>query len=194
MRQCLDAGKCRRGQARPATADEIEACHTGMLRRVVEATATPEVSGIVNFTPDTYTNRHTSLAARCVPSVTPAAGSISSCMSLTPSCRSSVWHGTFFNSRCNACTHALADTRSNTQPRPVSGSLAAGASVDAAVAVATGQARCAAAIVRPPGHHAESGMAMGFCFYNNAAVAARAAQAAGAERVLVLDWVSLLAL
>jgi acetoin utilization deacetylase AcuC-like enzyme len=68
-------------------------------------------------------------------------------------------------------------------------SLAAGASVDAAVAVATGQARCAAAIVRPPGHHAESGMAMGFCFYNNAAVAARAAQAAGAERVLVLDWV-----
>lgn len=57
------------------------------------------------------------------------------------------------------------------------------------MAVATGQARCAAAIVRPPGHHAESGMAMGFCFYNNAAVAARAAQAAGAERVLVLDWV-----
>lgn len=58
------------------------------------------------------------------------------------------------------------------------------------MAVATGQARSAAAIVRPPGHHAESGMAMGFCFYNNAAIAARAARAAGAERVLVLDWVS----
>ena len=71
-------------------------------------------------------------------------------------------------------------------------SLAAGASVDAAVAVATGQARSAAAIVRPPGHHAESGMAMGFCFYNNAAVAARAARAAGAARVLILDWVRLL--
>lgn len=38
------------------------------------------------------------------------------------------------------------------------------------------------------GHHAESGMAMGFCFFNNAAVAARAAQAAGAGRVLILDW------
>ena len=36
-----------------------------MLRRVVEATAVPETSGIVNFTPDTYTNRHTSLCARC---------------------------------------------------------------------------------------------------------------------------------
>lgn len=38
------------------------------------------------------------------------------------------------------------------------------------------------------GHHAESGMAMGFCFFNNAAVAARAAQAAGAQRVIILDW------
>ncbi len=38
------------------------------------------------------------------------------------------------------------------------------------------------------GHHAESGMAMGFCFFNNAAVAARAAQAAGARRVIILDW------
>lgn len=61
--------------------------------------------------------------------------------------------------------------------------------MDAAVAVAAGRARSAAAIVRPPGHHAESGMAMGFCFYNNAAIAARAARAAGAARVLILDWV-----
>ncbi len=45
-----------------------------------------------------------------------------------------------------------------------------------------------AAIVRPPGHHAEGGMAMGFCYFNNAGLAARAAQAAGARRVLVLDW------
>jgi len=55
--------------------------------------------------------------------------------------------------------------------------------------VATGAARNGAAIVRPPGHHAESGMAMGFCFYNNAAIAAKAARAAGAPRVLILDWV-----
>ncbi len=45
-----------------------------------------------------------------------------------------------------------------------------------------------AAIVRPPGHHAESGVAMGFCYFNNAGLAARAAQAAGARRVLILDW------
>lgn len=45
-----------------------------------------------------------------------------------------------------------------------------------------------AAIVRPPGHHAESNMAMGFCFFNNAAIAARAAQKAGARKVVVLDW------
>lgn len=31
-------------------------------------------------------------------------------------------------------------------------------------------------------------MAMGFCFFNNAAVAARAAQAAGSKRIIILDW------
>lgn len=66
--------------------------------------------------------------------------------------------------------------------------LSAGACVDVAVAVATGQAPSGAAICRPPGHHAESNTAMGFCFYNNAAVATRAAQAVGAERVLIFDW------
>ena len=38
------------------------------------------------------------------------------------------------------------------------------------------EAATGAAIVRPPGHHAESNTAMGFCFFNNAAIAARAAQ------------------
>ena len=55
-------------------------------------------------------------------------------------------------------------------------SLAAGSAAAVAIAVARGEARCGAAIVRPPGHHAESNTAMGFCFFNNAAVAARAAQ------------------
>ncbi|GAB4821315.1 hypothetical protein N2152v2_008361 [Parachlorella kessleri] len=66
--------------------------------------------------------------------------------------------------------------------------LSAGACVDVAVAVARGEAASGVAIVRPPGHHAESNTAMGFCFFNNAGIAARAAQAAGAGRVLIVDW------
>ncbi len=43
--------------------------------------------------------------------------------------------------------------------------------------------------LRPPGHHAEAGQAMGFCLFNSAAVAARhAIEARGLERVLICDW------
>ena len=67
--------------------------------------------------------------------------------------------------------------------------LAAGACADLALRVARGDARAGFAAVRPPGHHAEGDHAMGFCLFNNAAIAARAVQReAGVERVLILDW------
>lgn len=53
----------------------------------------------------------------------------------------------------------------------------------------SGQVDSAFAIVRPPGHHAEPSDYMGFCFFNNVAVAAHAALKHPAiQRVLVLDW------
>lgn len=67
--------------------------------------------------------------------------------------------------------------------------LAAGAALDAVTAVAAGPARRAFALVRPPGHHAEASQAMGFCLFNNVAIAAAHARAAlGCERVLIADW------
>jgi acetoin utilization deacetylase AcuC-like enzyme len=44
------------------------------------------------------------------------------------------------------------------------------------------------ALVRPPGHHAPPGHAFGFCLLNNAAIATRAAQADGVERVAIVDF------
>ena len=52
-----------------------------------------------------------------------------------------------------------------------------------------GKARNAVAVVRPPGHHAECNQIMGFCLYNNVAVAARVVQRRrGVKRILILDW------
>lgn len=67
--------------------------------------------------------------------------------------------------------------------------LAAGAAIQATEAVFDGANTVAVALVRPPGHHAEADAAMGFCFFNNVAVAAAHARATlGCERVLILDW------
>jgi acetoin utilization deacetylase AcuC-like enzyme len=66
--------------------------------------------------------------------------------------------------------------------------LAAGAAIDGVERVLAGSHRRAIALVRPPGHHAERDRAMGFCLYNNAAVAAAHAAAVGVERVAIVDF------
>lgn len=66
---------------------------------------------------------------------------------------------------------------------------AAGGAAFAAERLLAGDDRAAFCGLRPPGHHAERDRAMGFCLFNNVAVAAAHALAeCGAERVLVLDW------
>jgi len=67
--------------------------------------------------------------------------------------------------------------------------LAVGSCVDLAIDVAKGGSDCGFAALRPPGHHAEAGRAMGFCLFNGVAIAARALQqVVGIEKVLILDW------
>ncbi|MBM3150674.1 MAG: histone deacetylase [Chloroflexi bacterium] len=65
---------------------------------------------------------------------------------------------------------------------------AAGGTVACTQAVLQGQTRNAFAIVRPPGHHAEPDRAMGFCLFNNVAIAARLALENGIQRLLVVDF------
>ncbi len=67
--------------------------------------------------------------------------------------------------------------------------LAAGGVIAAVDAVMAGTVRNAYALVRPPGHHAESVHGFGFCLFNNGAIAARHAQRAhGLRRIAIVDW------
>lgn len=67
--------------------------------------------------------------------------------------------------------------------------LAAGGALAAADAIMKGQVDHAFCALRPPGHHAEQNHAMGFCLFNNVAIAARYLQRRhGISRVLIVDW------
>jgi acetoin utilization deacetylase AcuC-like enzyme len=65
---------------------------------------------------------------------------------------------------------------------------AAGAAVDATLRVLKGEDTTAFCAIRPPGHHALRSGPMGFCLFNNVAIAARAALAGGVERLMIVDW------
>lgn len=66
--------------------------------------------------------------------------------------------------------------------------LAAGAAITAVTAVAEGEVQNAYALLRPPGHHAEADEAMGFCVFNNCAVAAaHALDVLGLSRIAIID-------
>jgi acetoin utilization deacetylase AcuC-like enzyme len=67
--------------------------------------------------------------------------------------------------------------------------LAAGAACDAVDRVLRGESTTAFCAVRPPGHHALPERAMGFCLFNNVALAAQVAISEhGLDRVLIVDW------
>ncbi|KDP20091.1 hypothetical protein JCGZ_05860 [Jatropha curcas] len=120
-------GKCYPISAREITQEELQMVHS--LEHIQSVELTSHIFSSY-FTPDTYANEHSALAAR----------------------------------------------------------LAAGLCADLASAILSGRAKNGFALVRPPGHHAGVKQAMGFCLHNNAAIAALAAQAAGAKKVLIVDW------
>lgn len=67
--------------------------------------------------------------------------------------------------------------------------MAAGGALAAVDAIVAGEVDHVFCAVRPPGHHAEAGRAMGFCLFNNVAIAARYVQKKhGFKRVLIVDW------
>ena len=66
---------------------------------------------------------------------------------------------------------------------------AAGGAMNAVDAVMQGQVRNDYALLRPPGHHATSNQAMGFCIFNNTVIAAHHARNTyGLERMMIVDW------
>jgi acetoin utilization deacetylase AcuC-like enzyme len=88
-----------------------------------------------------------------------------------------------------AGTWATFDEDTYVAPGSVSAARrAAGGALELVNALMDGRAARGVALLRPPGHHARPGGAMGFCLLNNVAVAAAHARAKGAERVMIVDF------
>lgn len=86
--------------------------------------------------------------------------------------------------------HELSTGDTIISPRSLDAALrATGGALNAVDAVLAGKAKNAFCIVRPPGHHATAVRGMGFCLFDNVAIAARYAQKKhGVDRVLISDW------
>ncbi|GJE95460.1 histone deacetylase clr3 [Phanerochaete sordida] len=75
------------------------------------------------------------------------------------------------------------------QSTPEAARLSCGGVIEAAAAIARGEVEKAFAIVRPPGHHSEPDEHMGFCFFNNVAVAIKVIQTwSPFKKIMILDW------
>lgn len=85
------------------------------------------------------------------------------------------------------------DTIWNENYTAIAARVAVGCVLDVALKTVKGDLRNGFAIVRPPGHHAESNLAMGFCFFNSVAVAAKVILQRTPEirKILIIDWVSI---
>jgi len=98
----------------------------------------------------------------------------------------------YIHSILEACQSGRAYLDADTYLVPESydvGLLAVGGALTGLRAIMDGSLEKAFALCRPPGHHAEHDHAMGFCLFNNAAIAARVAQADyGLQRIAIIDW------
>lgn len=87
------------------------------------------------------------------------------------------------------------DTTWNEHHTAAAARMAAGCVIDLAFKTAKGDISNGFAVVRPPGHHAESNLAMGFCFFNSIAIAAKLLRLRmpSIKKILIIDWVRLCA-